>query len=190
MPACAPLSPVTRTSCGSTGPTASSCSEPCSPGHRAGALPSGTFSGVPWSSVMTSHPRRAAMQDPNQRYARTYSESGLRRKLARYARAAGEEVAEEVPCLLYAAPGRAKPRRAEAAIHGALGYFIFPLDAIPDLAPLVGYTDDLGVLAAALTTVAFYINDDIKARTRVQMEKWFGPRTTDTGSEAEQVRVP
>ena len=36
------------------------------------------------------------MQDPNQRYARSYSESELRRKLARYARAAGEEVVEKV----------------------------------------------------------------------------------------------
>src|SRR5690606_23443762 len=110
-----------------------------------------------------------------QRYARTYSESGLRRKLARYARAAGEEVVEKVLWLFYAAQSPATPRWAKTAIYGALGYFIFPLDVIPDLAPLVGYTDDLGVLAAALTTVAFYINDDIKARTRVQMEKWFGP---------------
>lgn len=130
------------------------------------------------------------MQDPNQRYARTYSESGLRRKLARYARAAGEEVVEKVLWLFYAAQSPATPRWAKTAIYGALGYFIFPLDAIPDLAPLVGYTDDLGVLAAALTTVAFYINDDIKARTRVQMEKWFGPRTTETGTEVEQVRSP
>src|SRR5690606_39804321 len=86
--------------------------------------------------------------------------------LARYARAAGEEVVEKVLWLFYAAQSPATPRWAKTAIYGALGYFIFPLDAIPDLAPMVGYTDDLGVLAAALTTVAFYINDDIKARTR------------------------
>lgn len=35
-------------------------------------------------------------------------------------------------------------------VAGALLYFIFPLDAIPDLAPLFGYMDDLGVIAATL----------------------------------------
>src|SRR5690606_27161027 len=169
MPACAPLSPVTRTSCGSTGPTASSCSEPCSPGHRAGALPSGTFSGVPWSSVMTSHPRRAAMQDPNQRYARTYSESGLRRKLARYARAAGEEVVEKVLWLFYAAQSPATPRWAKTTIYVAFSLFIFLMDVIPVLATLVEYTYDQSLLAAAMTIVALYIKNDIKSRNRVQM---------------------
>lgn len=36
---------------------------------------------------------------------------------------------------------------------GALAYFISPLDAIPDLTPIVGYLDDTGVIAAA---VAYY----------------------------------
>lgn len=35
-------------------------------------------------------------------------------------------------------------------VAGALIYFIVPIDAIPDLAPLVGYMDDLGVIAATL----------------------------------------
>jgi uncharacterized membrane protein YkvA (DUF1232 family) len=32
----------------------------------------------------------------------------------------------------------------------ALVYFISPVDAIPDIAPLVGYMDDLGVITALL----------------------------------------
>jgi len=35
-------------------------------------------------------------------------------------------------------------------IVGALVYFIVPIDAIPDIAPLIGYMDDLGVIAAVL----------------------------------------
>ena len=38
----------------------------------------------------------------------------------------------------------------KAIVAGALIYFIVPLDAIPDLAPLFGYMDDLGVIAATL----------------------------------------
>lgn len=35
-------------------------------------------------------------------------------------------------------------------VVAALLYFISPIDVIPDLAPLVGYLDDLGVITALL----------------------------------------
>jgi len=35
-------------------------------------------------------------------------------------------------------------------VVAALIYFISPFDAIPDMAPLVGYLDDLGVITALL----------------------------------------
>ncbi len=38
----------------------------------------------------------------------------------------------------------------KAIVAGALIYFIVPIDAIPDLAPLFGYMDDLGVITATL----------------------------------------
>lgn len=38
----------------------------------------------------------------------------------------------------------------KSIVVGALIYFIVPIDAIPDLAPLVGYMDDLGVITAVL----------------------------------------
>ncbi|MCU7496922.1 MAG: DUF1232 domain-containing protein [Ignavibacteria bacterium] len=38
----------------------------------------------------------------------------------------------------------------KAIVVGALVYFITPIDAIPDLAPLIGYLDDLGVIVAVL----------------------------------------
>lgn len=77
---------------------------------------------------------------------------------------------------------RAKPRHpkwARRVIYGALGYFVLPLDAIPDLAPLVGYTDDLGVMTAALATVAFAITDDVKAQARGKLDQWLGPAAND-----------
>ena len=48
---------------------------------------------------------------------------------------------------------------AKATIVGALGYFITPLDAIVDLTPVVGYADDLGVLALAIAAVATYVRN-------------------------------
>jgi uncharacterized membrane protein YkvA (DUF1232 family) len=38
----------------------------------------------------------------------------------------------------------------KAIVVAALIYFISPIDTIPDLAPLFGYLDDLGVIAAVL----------------------------------------
>lgn len=43
-------------------------------------------------------------------------------------------------------------------VVAALVYFISPIDTIPDLAPLVGYLDDLGVVMAAIK----YIGSEIK----------------------------
>lgn len=40
------------------------------------------------------------------------------------------------------------PWQRKTIVVGALLYFISPLDAIPDLAPLVGYLDDFGVILA------------------------------------------
>ncbi len=38
----------------------------------------------------------------------------------------------------------------KAIVIGALLYFIIPVDAIPDLSPLIGYLDDLGVITAVI----------------------------------------
>ncbi|MBE7547779.1 MAG: hypothetical protein HS127_11785, partial [Planctomycetia bacterium] len=37
-----------------------------------------------------------------------------------------------------------------------------------------GFADDLGALAAALATVAVYINDEVKTKTSVKLKNWFG----------------
>ena len=105
-----------------------------------------------------------------------FSESGLRRKLSRYARLAGREVVEKVLLLYYAAQRPDLPAWAKTAIYGALAYFILPLDAIPDLTPLLGFNDDLGALAAALLTVAQYIDDEVREKAEKRLSHWFGPR--------------
>lgn len=118
-----------------------------------------------------------------QSFEKKFSDSGLWTKLARYAKTAGREVVEKVLWLYYAAQDPKTPRWAKTAIYGALGYFIFPLDAIPDFAALVGYTDDLGVLLAALATVSAYVTEDVKARASNTMERWFGPaRPAESGT--------
>ena len=43
---------------------------------------------------------------------------------------------------------------------GALAYFVLPADVIPDVLPVIGYTDDAAVLAAAIKLVASHITPD------------------------------
>ena len=59
-------------------------------------------------------------------------------------------------------------------IYGALAYLVLPTDAIPDVLPAVGFTDDFTVIAAALATVSYYITPEIKEQARVKLVKWFG----------------
>ena len=50
------------------------------------------------------------------------------------------------------------PNHMKALIIGAIGYIIFPLDLIPDITPLVGYTDDLASVAGVVAAVSVYSN--------------------------------
>jgi len=106
-------------------------------------------------------------------YEENYSDRGFWEKVMAYAEAAGKEVIEKALWLYYASQAPQTPAWARGVIYGALGYFIFPIDAIPDLTPVLGYADDLGVLAAAVATVALYITDDIKALAARKMTDWF-----------------
>jgi uncharacterized membrane protein YkvA (DUF1232 family) len=112
-----------------------------------------------------------------------YSESSFWDKLKRHATTAGKEVVEKALLLFYAAQEEKAPAWAKGTIAAALGYFIVPLDAITDLAPGVGYADDLGVLVLALAAVATYINDDVRARTAQKMNDWFGEEPPEDASE-------
>jgi uncharacterized membrane protein YkvA (DUF1232 family) len=48
----------------------------------------------------------------------------------------------------------ATPRRVRLTLLAALGYLVLPVDAIPDLLPIIGFTDDAAVIAAAIAAVA------------------------------------
>lgn len=107
-------------------------------------------------------------------FEKEYSDSSFWDKVVKFAKSAGKEVIEKALWLYYAAQDPKTPAWAKTVIYGALGYFIFPIDAIPDLTPVVGYADDLGVLAAAVATVAMYITEEIKSLTAQKMKDWFG----------------
>jgi uncharacterized membrane protein YkvA (DUF1232 family) len=106
-------------------------------------------------------------------YASDYNEAGFWAKLANFALAAGRDLVDLALQLYYALQSPATPVWAKAVIVAALGYFISPIDVVPDFLPVVGYADDLGVLVAAVGTVATYITPEIKAEAAETLGRWF-----------------
>jgi uncharacterized membrane protein YkvA (DUF1232 family) len=105
-----------------------------------------------------------------------YSESRFWDKVKTFAKTAGRAALEPALKMYYSATDSDTPLWAKTAIYGALGYFISPIDAIPDLLPVVGYTDDIGVLVAAAATVAAYIKEEHVQKARDTLAQWFDKR--------------
>ncbi|WP_116105016.1 YkvA family protein [Lewinella sp. IMCC34191] len=106
-------------------------------------------------------------------YRRFFRLGPFWKKLPGLARTAGLRSVYTALLLYYAYERKDTPAWAKRTILGALGYLLMPLDVIPDLTPILGYTDDFTVLAAGLTTVAAYINSEVKENAQARLATWF-----------------
>jgi uncharacterized membrane protein YkvA (DUF1232 family) len=79
--------------------------------------------------------------------------------------------AEDVIAAYYCALDRETPTKVRAVLIGALAYFVLPADAIPDFLPVLGFTDDAGVIAAALAMVARHITDRHREAARAALQR-------------------
>jgi uncharacterized membrane protein YkvA (DUF1232 family) len=66
----------------------------------------------------------------------------------------------------YCALDRRTPRRVQVILLGALAYFVLPFDFIPDMLPIIGFTDDAAVLATAIQVVATHITPEHRNAAR------------------------
>ena len=74
--------------------------------------------------------------------------------------------AEDLIAAHYCAFDRQTPAHVKAALVSALAYFVLPVDLIPDMLPVIGYTDDAAMLAAAIKLVASHITPDHREAAR------------------------
>ena len=65
--------------------------------------------------------------------------------------------ARDAAAAYYCAMDRETPLRAKGILLAALGYFILPIDVVPDIFVVVGFTDDIAVLTAALAMIRAHI---------------------------------
>lgn len=106
-------------------------------------------------------------------YEKEFSEDGLWEKIASVAKKAGIKVVYYALLLFYALKSENVKMSDKALIIGALGYFILPLDLIPDFLVPVGYGDDLAVMWGLIKKLDC-IDEVVKSQAQEKLTEWFG----------------
>lgn len=107
------------------------------------------------------------------KYRRYFSEIAFWSKLKQFAKAAGVKTVYSALLLYYAYKRKETPAWAKRSVLGVLGYLITPIDFLPDLTPIIGFTDDLGFLSMCLVIIAAFINEEVKSQAREKVTEWF-----------------
>ena len=74
--------------------------------------------------------------------------------------------AEDVAASYFCAVDRNTPFKVRGTLLAALAYFIMPIDMVPDILAMVGFTDDIAVLSAAIAMVQNHVTDEHRERAR------------------------
>lgn len=119
------------------------------------------------------------VDDIDPKYQKEYSDESFWEKVKGVLKTAGLPLIYKALQLYYVMLKPECPIHIKAAIVGALGYFISPVDLIPDFIPFVGFSDDLGAVVAALMLAQMYVDDDVKRKARAKIDDIFGDGTSD-----------
>ena len=106
-------------------------------------------------------------------YANKFTQSDFDEKISRIAKRAGSKLVYAALILYYTLQSDKVTVKDKAIIIGALGYLISPLDVIPDAIPIAGLGDDMAVLLFVLNKVWGDVSDDVKAKAKARLSKWF-----------------
>lgn len=103
-----------------------------------------------------------------------FSEESFWKKILDFSKQAGAKVIYAGLLLFYTLKDKSLPLKNRLIIMSALGYFILPTDGIIDLTPVIGYSDDLGVLLFALSQLSGSISEETRLKARTKLKEWFG----------------
>ena len=112
-------------------------------------------------------------------YSEHYSDDDFWDKIKGVLKSAGLVLIYKALQLYYVMKKPECPMHIKAAIVAALGYFILPIDLIPDVIPVVGYSDDLAAVVAALAMAQIYVDEDVEKKARNAIDSIFGAGTSD-----------
>ena len=109
-----------------------------------------------------------------QKYEQHYNDSSFLDKVTKYGKLIGITALYKAVQLWFVLQKPDVPARTKAVIMGALGYLIAPLDFLPDLLPVLGYTDDIVAITFALIKVQGYIDEEVERKSKKLLAKIFG----------------
>ena len=109
-----------------------------------------------------------------QKYEQHYNDSSFLDKVTKYGKLIGITALYKAVQLWFVLQKPDVPARTKAVIMGALGYLIAPLDFLPDLLPVLGYTDDMVAITFALIKVQGYIDEEVERKSKKLLTKIFG----------------
>ncbi len=97
----------------------------------------------------------------------TQAKRTRRKLIPKLLRVAGHiPFADDLAAAYYCAIDAQTPRKVKLVLFAALGYFVLPIDAIPDVLAGLGFSDDAAVLGTALAMVGSHIKDSHRISAR------------------------
>ena len=109
------------------------------------------------------------------RYGKHFSEASFRDKIGAVGKLLGETILLPILRAYYVITSPDTKKGEKAMIIGALGYFILPLDFLPDFLPaLLGFGDDLMVITFVLAKVKKNLTPEIEERAQDAFRKIMG----------------
>ena len=109
-----------------------------------------------------------------QKYEQHYNDSSFLDKVTKYGKLIGINALYKAVQLWFVLQKPDVPASTKAVVMGALGYLIAPLDFLPDLMPVLGYTDDFVAITFALIKVQGYIDEEVERKSKNLLAKIFG----------------
>ena len=109
-----------------------------------------------------------------QQYEQHYNDSSFLDKVTKYGKLIGINALYKAVQLWFVMQKPDVPAATKAVIMGALGYLIAPLDFLPDLMPVLGYTDDFVAITFALIKVQGYIDEEVERKSKHLLAKIIG----------------
>lgn len=84
----------------------------------------------------------------------------------------GRELLTDVLWLWYSKDSL--PVGAVALALGAIGYFVAPVDLIPDAIPVVGFLDDAGIIAGAMKVLSSSLPQEARVKAEIKVDELLG----------------
>ena len=107
-------------------------------------------------------------------YEKHFSESELWNKIAKIGKSIGAAIIYPVLLLFNLLKSSETDLKEKTMIIGALGYFILPLDLIPDAIPTAGFTDDMAALGAIISALASCITIELQNEAKQKCHELLG----------------